>query len=132
MIVIDSYIGGYFIPIWYERKQSGPYIIQQLKSAMHLDSLKHVEIDYDSFYELEIPKGTRVHKDIKRFFKIIVGKDYRLISIRGITLQIKDSYEVPSDSSISQKEIISLPRNIEKKLISLMEHCSIESQKKIL
>ena len=132
MIVIDSYVGGYFIPIWYERKQSGPYIIQQLKSAMHLDSLKHVEIDYDSFYELEISKGVKIHKDIKRFFKIVVGKDYRLIIIRGITLQIKDTYEVPSDNSISQKEILSLPTNIEKRLISIMEHCSIESQKKTL
>ena len=131
MIVIDSYIDGYFIPIWYERKHSGPYILQQLKSAMQLDTIRSVEIDYDSVYELEIPKGIRIHKDIKRFFKVIKGKDYRLISIRGITLQIRESYTVPDNGSISQKEIISLPNNIERRLISLMENCSIISQKKL-
>jgi len=129
MIVIDTYIRGYFIPIWYERKHSGPYILQQLKSAMQLEKVHNVEIDFDSTFELEIPKGVRVHKDLKRFFKVIKGNGYRLISIRGITLQIKDTYEVPDDNSIGRKEIISLPRNIEKRLITLLENCSVISQK---
>lgn len=130
MIVVDTYVGGYFIPIWYERKHTGPYLLQQLKSAMqHSDGLKEVIIDFDSAYELEVPKGIRIDNDLKRFFKLIQGKGYRLIVIKGLTFQIRDSYNVPSSDTIGQKDVLSLPYNIEKKLISLMEKCSIHSQK---
>ena len=127
MIVIDNFNDGSFVPIFYDRKHVNTYLVQQLKSAMTLDALEEFEINFDSHYELEVPKGIRIHKDLKKFFKVISGKGYRLISIKGITLQIRKLSD-NSTHEIMWKDLIYLPRSIEKKLLLLMEKCSIRSQ----
>ena len=127
MIVIDNFTDGSFVPIFYDRKHINTYLVQQLKSAMTLDALDEFEINFDTHYELEIPKGIRIHKDLKKFFKIVSGKGYRLISIKGITLQIRKQVD-NSAHEIMWKDLIALPRSIEKKLLLLMEKCSIRSQ----
>jgi hypothetical protein len=127
MIVVDTFTDGSFVPIFYERKHINTYLVQQFRSAMALDSLVDFEVNFDSHYELEVPKGIGIHKDLKKFFKVVFGQGYRLISIKGITLQISQEL-VNLDNGIMWKDVISLPRGIEKKLLLLMEKCSIKSQ----
>jgi hypothetical protein len=127
MIVIDNFTDGSFVPIFYDRKHINTYLVQQFRSAMALDLLMDFEVNFDSHYELEVPKGIRIHKDLKKFFKVVSGEGYRLISIKGITLQISQE-KVDLGLVIMWKDVISLPRGIEKKLLLLMEKCSIRSQ----
>ena len=128
MIVIDTYSDGSFIPVYYERKHVRTYLVQQLKSSLLINEVDGFEIDLDSHYELEIPRGIRVHKDLKKFFKITSGDNYRLIVIKCSSLQIKrGSFNVANDD-IMFKDVIQLPYRIERKLLGLMEKCSIRSQ----
>jgi len=128
MIVVDTYSNGSFIPVYYERKHVRTYMVQQLKCSLLLKEVDGFEIDLDSQYELEIPRGIRVHKDLKKFFKIISGDNYRLIVIKCSSLQIKRGSFNSSSGDIMFKDMIQLPHIIEKKLLGLMEKCSIRSQ----
>jgi len=129
MIVTTQHLGNYFIPISYNGQRYKTYLSKQIKSAFEVDSAESFEVQFDSHFELEIPRRTRIPKEIKKRFKMIKNTSNKghIMIIPSISIKfIFNDVDLLDPHTVLWKDVLKVPRRLEVKMLNFLEKIAVK------